>query len=114
MRCVVGPTACIRSVRALSHRLADESLVFSFRGEVAKETLDRIFVNVPVDGGLLRGDFHLSAPRRDDPMTMSVKGELSGRKIFLPIGQETTFVEEFGLEADGNTLLVRSADLRWR
>jgi hypothetical protein len=95
-------------------RLADESLAISFRGEVTKETVDRVFDRFPVDGGSLRGDFQLSAPRRDDPMTMSAKGELSGSKIFLPIGDETTLIEEFSLEAEGKSLLVRSADLRWR
>jgi hypothetical protein len=95
-------------------RLADESLAFSFRGEVTKETVDRIFDGFPVDGGSLRGDFQVSVPRRDDPMTMSAKGQLSGSNIFLPIGEETTLLEEFSLEAEGKSLLVRSADLHWR
>ena len=95
-------------------RLTDESLAFSFRGEVTKETLDRVFLDLPVDGGSVRGDLQVNAPRRDDPMTMSATGELSGSKLFLPIGDEKTLVEKFSLEADGRSLLVRSADLLWQ
>jgi hypothetical protein len=95
-------------------RLADQSFAFSFRGEVTEATVDRVFDGFPVEGGSLRGDFQVSAPRRHDPMSMSADGELSGSKIFLPTGDEKTLVERFSLEADGKSLLVRSADLHWR
>ena len=101
-----------RRARVTLH-LADDHFHFSFNGELTQDTIDSVFASPPMQAGLLRGDFQVSAVW-EDPMTMSATGQVSGSNLFVPFGDEKALVEEFSVAASGDRLQVRSADLLWR
>ena len=98
----------------ISFQSDEESFVFSFTGELAQPTIDKIFAAFPVaDGAVMRGDIQVTSARQR-PLRVSAQGYLDGAKLWLPLNGDRALLETFSIEARGDTLMVQSADLRWR
>jgi len=93
-------------------QLAKDNLDLSFSGELTQQMIDRLFVSFPMKGSSLRGDFQAHAVLAS-PITVSARGQLSGSNLLVPLGTEKALLEAFSLEANGESVLVRSAELRW-
>jgi AsmA-like C-terminal region len=96
----------------VSFLFAKDQLELSFSGALAQPTIDKIFASFPAKDGALNGDIQLSASLKR-PMRVSARGQLDGSNLWLPLGTEQALLEKFSIEASGESLLVRSADLRW-
>lgn len=97
----------------LTLQRAKERLEVSFAGELTAQTLDKIFMALPVKGASLSGDMKMSAFAAGAGR-FSMIGELNGSNLPLTLGKEKIAVEKFSLESKGDDLRVRSAELRWR
>lgn len=93
-------------------QLAKDNLDMSFSGELTQQTIDKIFASFPMKGSSLRGDIQVSAALAA-PVTVSARGQLSGTNLLIPLATENALIEKFGIEANGESVLVRSADVRW-
>ncbi|MGH7795186.1 MAG: AsmA-like C-terminal domain-containing protein [Candidatus Binatia bacterium] len=93
-------------------QFAKDKLDLSFSGELMQETIDKVFASFPMQHGSLRGDIQISASLAT-PMTIAARGALDGSDLWIPLGAEKTRFEKFSLEASGDSVLVRSADLLW-
>ena len=96
----------------VTFQLAKDHLDLSFSGELTQQTIDKIFVSFPTQDSALRGDIQLSASL-EGPMRISAYGQLDGSNLWLPLGAEKALLEKISIEASGESLLIRSADLRW-
>jgi hypothetical protein len=96
----------------LSLQLAQNNLDLSFGGELTHETVDKVFASSPLKGSSLRGDIVLSAVLTR-PMTVSASGRLDGSHLVFPVGAQKAVLEKFSIEASGDEVRVRSADLVW-
>ncbi len=96
----------------VSFLFAKDQLELSFSGSLAQPTIDKIFTSFPAKDGALNGDIQLSASLKR-PMRVSARGQLDGSNLWLPLGTEQALLEKFSIEASGESLLIRSADLRW-
>jgi hypothetical protein len=94
-------------------QLADDNLDVSFKGSIDRQVLNRMFVAFPVEGDSLQGDMQVSATLKG-PLRMSARGLLEGTNLLVPWDQAKTLVERVRLEASGESVLIRYADLRWR
>jgi hypothetical protein len=92
--------------------LAKEQLELSFSGALAQQTIDKIFASFPIKDSALSGEIQLSASLTN-PVRVSAEGHLDGSNLWLPLGTEKVLLERFKIEASGESLRVRSADLRW-
>jgi hypothetical protein len=92
--------------------LAKEQLELSFSGALAQQTIDKIFASFPIKDSALGGEIQLSASLTN-PVRVSAEGHLDGSNLWLPLGTEKVLLERFKIEASGESLRVRSADLRW-
>ncbi|HEX6440024.1 MAG TPA: AsmA-like C-terminal domain-containing protein [Candidatus Binatia bacterium] len=92
--------------------LAKEQLELSFGGALAQQTIDKIFASFPTKDSALGGEIQLSASLTN-PVRVSAEGHLDGSNLWLPLGSEKVLLERFKIEASGESLRVRSADLRW-
>ncbi|HEY7218475.1 MAG TPA: AsmA-like C-terminal domain-containing protein [Candidatus Binatia bacterium] len=93
-------------------QLAKDNLDLSFSGELTQQTIDRIFASFPMKGGSLRGDIQVRAAL-PGPVSVSARGQLSGTNLLIPLATQNALIEKFSIEANGETVLVRSADVRW-
>ena len=93
-------------------RLANDNLDVSFKGSIDRQMLDHMFVAFPVEGDSLQGDIQMSAAL-SPPLRMSARGQLEGTNLLVPWDQAKILVERVRLEASGESVLIRSADLRW-
>jgi len=93
-------------------QLAPDQLDLSFSGELRNQTIDKLFVSFPTQALSLQGDIRVTAALAD-PITVTARGQLSGSNLSIPWGTDKTLVEKFRIEADGNSVAIRSADLRW-
>jgi hypothetical protein len=93
--------------------LANDNLDVSFRGSIDRQMLDRMFSAFPVEGDSLQGDIQLSAALKR-PLRMAARGRLEGTNLLVPGLEGKVLVERVRLEASGESVLIRSADLRWR
>jgi len=94
-------------------QLAKDNLDLSFEGALGQQTLNRIFASFPSPGSALQGNIQVSASLRK-PNQFSARGQLEGSNLLVPLGQEKAVVERFRIEAGEGSVLIRSADLRWR
>ena len=92
-------------------QLAKDNLDLSFSGELTQQTIDKIFASFPMKGSSLRGDIQVSAALAA-PVTVSARGQLSGTNLLIPLATENALIEKFSIEANGESVLVRSADVR--
>jgi hypothetical protein len=93
--------------------LTKNNLNLSFSGEVAHETIEKVFATFPMKGSSLRGDIVLSAALTE-PVTVSAQGRLDGTNFVIPAGaKKRAVVEKFSLETSGQAVQVRSAELLW-
>jgi hypothetical protein len=69
-------------------------------------------VAFPVEGGSLQGDIQVSVAT-SPPLRISARGHLEGTNLLVPWGKAKTLVEKVRLEASGERVLIRAADLRW-
>ncbi|HSK30174.1 MAG TPA: AsmA-like C-terminal region-containing protein, partial [Candidatus Limnocylindria bacterium] len=93
--------------------LAKDNLNLSFSGELTHETIEKVFASFPMKGSSLRGDIVLSAALTK-PITVSARGRLDGSNVAIPVGaQKRAVFERFRIEASGQAVQVRSADLLW-
>jgi hypothetical protein len=90
----------------------NETLGFSFSGELAQRTLDNIFSSFPVSGSALSGDIQVRMSRAG-LAKFSALGQLSGSNLSFPLRAEKGFLKQFSIAGTGDTVLIRSADLRW-
>jgi hypothetical protein len=97
----------------LALQLAGERLDLSFSGELTPQTVDNVFASLPMKGASLRGEIEVSATRAA-PERFSARGEISGSNLLLPLGSEKIAWEKFTIASNGEAVLVRSAELRWR
>jgi hypothetical protein len=94
-------------------QLAEDNLDLSFSGELTHETVEKIFPSLPTKGSSLRGDIRMSAGLTK-PITVSARGRLDGSDLVIPVGaQKKAVFEKFSIEASGQGVHVRSADLLW-
>jgi hypothetical protein len=93
-------------------KLADDNIDLSFKGTLAQQTLDRLFASWPYEAGLLQGEIEVSASLKK-PLRFYARGQLAGSNVSLPWEQEKALVEKFHIEAEGASVLIRSAVLRW-
>jgi len=96
----------------MTFQLAKEHLDLSFSGELTQRTIDKIFVAFPMKGSSLEGDLQASAVL-GDPIKVSARGQLSGSNLLIPLGTEKALLEKLSIEAIGESVQVRSADLLW-
>jgi hypothetical protein len=89
-----------------------DNLEGSFNGEVMQQTIDKLFASFPMKEMSLQGDIQVNAALVK-PIRVSARGELSGSNLLIPIGAEKAWVEKFSIEADGESMQVRSVELRW-
>jgi hypothetical protein len=92
---------------------ARDRLAFSFKGELAQQTIDGVFAAFPARDTALRGDIRVNVSL-ERPVRVSARGRLDGSNLWLPFGNERALLEKFRIDADGEIILIRSADLRWR
>jgi len=100
-----------RSARITAQRARDK-FEMSFNGELTEQTFDKIFASLPTQPISLKGDVQVSA-LMTDPMTVSVRGQLSGSHISIPLGPDKLLVDSVRLDAVGDSVVIRSADIRW-
>ncbi|MGE5305147.1 MAG: AsmA-like C-terminal domain-containing protein [Alphaproteobacteria bacterium] len=93
-------------------QLAKDNLDLSFNGELMQRTIDKIFASFPMKGSALRGNIRVNATVAK-PFRVSASGQLSGSNLLIPLGTEKALVERFSIEANGPSVEVRSAELRW-
>jgi len=101
----------VRRARMTFQRTKDH-LDLSFSGELTQQTIDKVFASFPMEGSSLRGDIEVNAALAN-PISVSARGQLSGNNLLVPLGTEKALVEQFNIEASGDSVLVRSADLHW-
>ena len=92
--------------------VAKDQLEFSFSGALVQQTIDKIFASFPTKDSSLSGEIQLSASLTR-PVRVSAQGRLEGSNLWLPLGTEKALLERFDIEASGDSLSVRSADLLW-
>jgi len=93
--------------------LKQDNFAFSFNGSLEQQTLNRIFQVPPLEGSLIQGDIEVSAFFKA-PLRFTARGRLAGRELRVPLQDESAIVEFFFLEADQDSVNIRSANLRWR
>ena len=93
--------------------LDNDSLDVSFKGSIDRPMLDRMFLAFPAEGDSLQGDIQLSAALKR-PLRMAARGRLEGTNLLVPWLEGKALVERVRLEANGESVLIRSGDLRWR
>jgi hypothetical protein len=91
---------------------ANDKIDLSFNGELTQSTIERLFESFPIKAGALRGDIQVNAALAE-PIRISARGQLSGSNLLLPFGTEKGVFEKFSIEGRGDSIVVRSADLRW-
>ena len=102
-----------RQSARMTLNLKQDSFVFSFNGTLEQATLNRIFQAPPLEGSLIQGDIEVSA-FTDAPLRFNARGRLAGRELRLPLRNETAIVEFFFLEAERDSIDIRSASLLWQ
>lgn len=95
----------------MTFELARDNLDMSFSGELAQQTIDKIFVSFPMKDSSLRGDIKVNVALAD-PISFSARGQLSGSNLLIPLADKV-LIEKFSVEAGGESLVIQSADLRW-
>ena len=95
----------------MTFELAKDNLDMSFSGELAQQTIDKIFVSFPTQGSSLRGDIQVNVALAD-PLRVSARGQLSGSNLLLPLADKA-LIEKFNIEAGGENIVIQSAELRW-
>ncbi|HTN70915.1 MAG TPA: AsmA-like C-terminal domain-containing protein, partial [Methylomirabilota bacterium] len=100
-----------RRARMTLH-LAKENLDLSFTGELTQPTIDKLFTSFPTKGSSLRGELQVSAVL-GNPIRVTGRGQLSGSNLLIPLGADKGLIEKFSIEAEGESVMVRSVDLRW-
>jgi AsmA-like C-terminal region len=93
--------------------LKKNNAAFSFNGALDQATLNRIFQTPLLEGSLIQGDIEVNAVN-GTPLQFTARGRLAGRELWVPLKDESAVVEFFFLEADPNTVNIRSAKIRWR
>ena len=96
----------------MAFRLAKDHLDLSFSGELTQQTIDKVFAAFPVRGSSLEGDLQASVAL-GDPIKVLARGQLSGRNLLIPLGTEKALIEKLSIEASGESMQVRSAELLW-
>jgi hypothetical protein len=96
----------------MTFQVAKNKLDLSFNGELMEQTIDRIFASFPMKGTSLRGAIEINAGL-EKPVRVSAQGQLSGSNLLIPLGTENALLEKFSVEASGDSVQVRSAELRW-
>jgi len=94
-------------------QLANDNLDVSFKGVIDRGMLNRMFVAFPVEGDSLQGDIQVRAALTG-PLRVSARGLLEGTNLLVPWLEPKILVERVRLEASGESVRLRSADLRWR
>jgi hypothetical protein len=96
-----------------SFQSTEKELALSFSGELTQQTIDKILEGFPLQDATLNGEVQITASR-EGPMRVSARGHLNGTNISLPLGSDKALLERFSVDASGESLTVRSANLRWR
>jgi hypothetical protein len=93
-------------------QFAKHDIDLTFSGELTQETIDKIFASFPLQESSLSGDIQISASLVR-PVRISARGQITGTNLWIPLGPETARLGKFSIEASGDTILIRTADLRW-
>jgi AsmA-like C-terminal region len=96
----------------MTFQLDRDHLDWSFSGELMQQTVDELFAAFPMKGSWLEGDLRASVVLAD-PVRVSALGQLNGSNLVIPLGTDKALIENFSIEASGESVQVRSADLRW-
>jgi AsmA-like C-terminal region len=94
-------------------QLAEDNLALSFKGELGRQTFDKIFASFPAQDVSLQGDIRVTASLQQ-PGRFTADGKLEGSNVLLPLGREQVVIEKFDLVSGEGNMFIRSADLRWR
>jgi hypothetical protein len=97
----------------ISFERAENRIDVSFTGELTQQMIDKVFAAFPTQDSSLSGDIRISVSLQG-PAKVSARGQLNGRNLWLPFGGEKALIDKFAIDASGEIILVRSADLRWR
>ena len=96
----------------MGFRYSKDTLDLSFRGELAAQTIERLLIASPIQGSSLRGDIQ-GKVLLANPLSVSARGELDGSHVLIPLVTGNALLEKFRIEASGETILIKAADLRW-
>jgi len=94
-------------------QLAKDKLDLSFTGELGRQTLDKLFPSLNAHDVSLQGDIRVNASLQR-PVHFTADGNLEGSNVLFPLGEERAVIEKFRIAAGDESVLIRSADLRWR
>jgi len=93
-------------------QVAKDNLDGSFNGKLMQQTIDKLFASFPMKEMSLQGDIQVNAALAK-PVRVTARGELSGSNLLIPVGAEKALIEKFNIEASGQSVQVRSVELRW-
>jgi hypothetical protein len=94
-------------------KFAKDNLDLSFDGTLGQQTLNRVFASWPSQAGSLQGEIEVSAALKK-PLRFFARGQLEGSNFSVPWENDKALIEKFHIEAEGASVLIRSAALRWR
>jgi hypothetical protein len=96
----------------ITFQLGKRNVDLSFSGELTQQTIDKMFASFPLRDLSLTGDIQIGASLLK-PIRVYGRGRLSGENLWIPLGTEKAQLERFIIEGDGESILIRAADLRW-
>jgi AsmA-like C-terminal region len=97
----------------LTLQFTTDNLDLSFSGELTQQTIDKVFAAFPMKDSWLQGDLRASIVLAD-PIRVSAFGQLNGSNLLIPLGTDKALIEKLSIEASGESVQIRSADLLWR
>jgi hypothetical protein len=97
----------------LTLQFTTDNLDLSFSGELTQQTIDKVFAAFPMKDSWLQGDLRATVVLAD-PIRVSALGQLNGSNLLIPLGTDKALIEKLSIEASGESVQIRSADLLWR
>ncbi|HIJ56584.1 MAG TPA: hypothetical protein HPQ03_10710 [Deltaproteobacteria bacterium] len=94
-------------------QLQPDTCNLSFKGNLEKSTIDKLFVNNQLLDGKVAGDFQ-TLIHMDRPFQFTAEGSLEAERIRVPSQSlKDLKINKVTIEARKNKILVQSADLDW-
>ena len=91
----------------------NRELDVSFKGNLHKSTLDRLFQEKAHLSGWIEGDMRVHIDF-EHLYNLSLDGELNGHDMLVPLKSESPLkIKRLAVNGDRHTILIKSADLSW-
>jgi hypothetical protein len=98
----------------LTMRIEDREVAFSFTGNLALDTIDRIFTTEDLPSGYLAGEIMIDLPL-DHPQNMTTTGRLEGKNLaFLQETLRPLRIDTLSVSFDGNRISFDPAAFSWK